>query len=78
MNAQLTKVDEVRPEELAGYDLIGFGFGIYGLKHHKALIELIEAVPATDKSVFVFSTCGNVRRSTTSSLRTLPPLQPVL
>ena len=61
MNAQLTKVEDVRPEALAGYDLIGFGSGIYGLKHHKALIELIEAMPAMDKSVFVFSTCGNVR-----------------
>ena len=61
MNAQLTKVEDVRPEALAGYDLIGFGSGIYGLKHHKALIDLIEAMPAMDKNVFVFSTCGNVR-----------------
>jgi flavodoxin len=61
MNAQLAKVEDVRPEELAGYDLIGFGSGIYGLKHHKALIKLIEAMPAMDKDVFVFSTCGNVR-----------------
>ena len=61
MNAQLTKVEDVPPEALAGYDLIGFGSGIYGLKHHKALIELIEAMPAMDKSVFVFSTSGNVR-----------------
>ena len=38
MNAQLTKVEDARPEALAGYDLIGFGSGIYGLKHHKALI----------------------------------------
>ena len=61
MNAQLTKVEDVRPEELAGYDLIGFGSGIYGLKHHKALIELIETMPAMDKNVFVFSTTGNLR-----------------
>jgi flavodoxin len=38
MNAQLTKVEDARPEALAEYDLIGFGSGIYGLKHHKALI----------------------------------------
>jgi len=25
MNAQLTTVEDVRPEALAGYDLIGFG-----------------------------------------------------
>jgi flavodoxin len=61
MNAQLTKVEDVRPEALVEYDLIGFGSGIYGLKHHKALIELIEAMPAMDKNVFVFSTTGNFR-----------------
>jgi flavodoxin len=61
MNAQLAKVEDVRPEALTGYDLIGFGSGIYGLKHHKTLFELIEAMPVMDKNVFVFSTCGNVR-----------------
>ena len=61
MNAQLTKVEDVRPEALIGSDLIGFGSGIYGLKHHKTLIELIDAMPAMDTNVFVFSTCGNVR-----------------
>ena len=61
MNAQLIKVEDVRPEELAGYDLIGFGSGIYGLKHHKALIDLIKTMPAMDKNVFVFSTTGNFR-----------------
>lgn len=61
MNAQLIKVEDIRPEELAGYDLIGFGSGIYGLKHHKALIDLIKTMPAMDKNVFVFSTTGNFR-----------------
>lgn len=61
MNAQLTKVEDVRPQELAEYDLIGFGSGIYGLKHNKALIDLIEIMPAMDKNVFVFSTTGNFR-----------------
>jgi len=61
MNTQVTKVEDVRPEELAEYDLIGFGSGIYGLKHHKALIDLIETMPAMDKNVFVFSTTGNFR-----------------
>ena len=61
MDAQLTKVEDVRPEALTAYDLIGFGSGIYGLKQHKTLIELIEAMPVMDKNVFVFSTCGNVR-----------------
>jgi flavodoxin len=62
MDAQLTKVEDVRPEELAAYDLIGFGSGIYALKHHTKLIKLIEAMPAMDKNVFVFSTTANVRQ----------------
>ena len=69
MNAQFTKVEDVRPEELVGYDLIGFGSGIYGLKHHKALIDLIETMPAMDKNVFVFSTTGNFREVNHSSSR---------
>jgi flavodoxin len=62
MNAQIAKVEDVLPEALADFDLIGFGSGIYGLKHHRALIELIEVIPAIDKNVFVFSTAGVLRR----------------
>jgi flavodoxin len=61
MEAKLAKIGGVKPEELAAYDLIGFGSGIYGLKHHKDLIEFIEKMPAMDKKVFVFSTTGNFR-----------------
>ncbi len=61
MDAKLAKVEDVRPEELAGYDLIGFGSGIYGIKHHKSLIEFVERMPSIDKKVFVFSTTGNFR-----------------
>jgi len=61
MDAQLSKVEDVRPEALAAYDLIGFGSGIYALNHHAKLIKLVEAMPAMDKNVFVFSTTGNVR-----------------
>ncbi|MCX6683719.1 MAG: flavodoxin family protein [Methanoregula sp.] len=61
MNATLAKVESVLPEELAGYDLIGFGSGIYGYKHHKTLFNLIEMMPPMEKNVFVFSTSGNFR-----------------
>jgi len=61
MDAKLAKVEDVRPEELADYDLIGFGSGIYWYKHHKKLFELIERIPSMDKKVFVFSTCGSFR-----------------
>lgn len=59
MNATLKKVEEVKPEDLSGYDLIGFGSGIYGGKHHKDLFTLVENLPQMEKHVFIFSTSGN-------------------
>lgn len=62
MNAKLVKAEDVKPEELVGYNLVGFGSGIYGYNHHKELIGLIEKMPPMkDKNVFVFSTSGNFR-----------------
>ncbi len=61
MSAKLVKVEDVKPEELAVYDLIGFGSGIYNLKVHKAMTEFIDKMPRMDKKVFVFTTTGNFR-----------------
>ena len=61
MGAKLVKVEEAGPEDLAGYDLVGFGSGIYNLKVHKSLIEFVEKMPRMDKNVFVFTTTGNFR-----------------
>ncbi len=58
MNATLKKAGEARPEELAGYDLIGIGSGIYAGKYHKSLFKLVEKLPRLEKDVFVFSTAG--------------------
>lgn len=57
--ATLATVDEVRQGDLDGYDLMGFGSGIYGGKHHKDLLALVERIsPGEEKKVFVFSTSG--------------------
>ena len=48
MNAKLVKVEDAQAEDLADYDLIGFGSGIYGLKHHKDLIKFIEDMPSLE------------------------------
>jgi flavodoxin len=61
MSATLAKVEDVQPEALADYDLIGFGSGIYGYKHYQTLLELMEKTPPMDKRAFVFSTAGNSR-----------------
>ena len=57
--ATLMVVDEVRPEDLDGYDLVGFGSGIYGGGHHADLLALAGRVPAAEgRPVFVFSTAA--------------------
>ena len=58
MNATLKKVGEVGPDDLAGYDLIGIGSGIYAGKYHKSLFKLIEKIPRLEKDVFLFHTAG--------------------
>jgi flavodoxin len=61
MGARLEKVEGIDPEELKGYDLVGFGSGIFGLKHYKALVNFVEKMPPMDQDVFVFSTAGIIR-----------------
>ncbi len=59
LDAQIKKPQEVKPEELQEHELIGFGSGIYGAKHHKALIDLADKIPqVNNKKVFLFSTAG--------------------
>ncbi len=58
VNATLKKVDDVGPEELAGYDLIGFGSGIYAGSYHKSLFKLLDKIPRLEKNVFLFHTAG--------------------
>jgi flavodoxin len=44
---------------IKNYDLIGFGSGIYGFKHHKNLIGFVEKLPQQNgRKAFIFSTSG--------------------
>lgn len=50
---------DVTPQEVAGYDLVGFGSGIYFRKHHKTLIKLADKLsPVNNKLAYIFSTSG--------------------
>ena len=50
---------QVNPEELGEYDLIGFGSGIYSAKHHQSLLDLADKLPQViGKKAFIFSTYG--------------------
>ena len=57
LDAEIKNLKQVKPEELQDYDLVGFGSGIYGAKHHKLLLDLADKLPrVTNKSAFIFST----------------------
>lgn len=47
------------PVDISDYDVVGFGSGIYGGKHHEAMLNLAEGLPpVTGKKAFIFSTFG--------------------
>ena len=57
--AKIVTPQEVDPNELAGYDLVGFGSGIYSARHHTFLLDLADRLPhVSDRNAFIFSTCG--------------------
>jgi len=57
LDAQIKKPQDINPEELKEYDLVGFGSGIYGEKHHESLLDLADTIPqVTNKKAFIFST----------------------
>ncbi len=67
IQAKAVKVGEVQPEDVAAYDLIGFGSGIYGGKFHQEMLDLVDRLPMTNKNAFVFftSSSGNEQLSKT-------------
>ena len=59
LGAEVKTPRQVQPEEIAEYDLIGFGSGIYSAKHHESLLDLADRLPqVTGKKAFIFSTYG--------------------
>ena len=59
LDAQVRTPQQVSPGELEGYDLVGFGSGIYSGKNHGSLLELADRLPHVDnRRAFIFSTCG--------------------
>ena len=57
LDAQIKTPQQINPEELQEYSLIGFGSGIYGGKHHKLLLDLADNLPqVTNRNAFIFST----------------------
>jgi len=67
LDAEIKWPQEINPEELQDYDLIGFGSGIYSAKHHESMLELADELPEVDnKEAFLFSTAGITGKSKAS------------
>jgi flavodoxin len=59
LGAEMRKVQEIQPENLSEFNLIGFGSGIYYGKNDKTLLEFADKLPqVNEKKTFVFSTSG--------------------
>ena len=57
LNAELLIPQQIEPEQIQSYDLVGFGSGIYGEKHHESLFDLVKRLPkVNNKKAFIFST----------------------
>jgi flavodoxin len=57
LDAQIKSPQQIIPEELQEYSLIGFGSGIYDEKHHKLLLDLADTLPQVNNmNAFIFST----------------------
>jgi len=61
LNADLKKPEQIEPNGLSDYELIGFGSGINGEKHYKILLDFADKLPhVTNKKAFIFSTCSAI------------------
>jgi flavodoxin len=59
LDAQIKTPQQINPEELLQYDLVGFGSGIDSDTHYKVLLDLADKLPqVTNKRAFIFSTSG--------------------
>jgi len=68
LDAPVKKTEDVTPEELNEYDLVGFGSGIYSDKHHPSMLEFVDRLPIrSGKKAFLFSTAGISSKAKTTT-----------
>ena len=61
LDAQVKSPEQVDPDMLHEYDLVGFGSGIYGDQHHESLLRLVDRLhPVTGANAFLFSTSAMI------------------
>jgi flavodoxin len=61
LDAEIRTPQQINPEELQEYGLVGFGSGIYSAKHHELLLDLADELPqVTNRRAFIFSTSSDL------------------
>ena len=59
LGAEVKTPQQVKPEEIREYDLVGFGSGIYSATFDAPILDLADRLPqVTGKKAFIFSTYG--------------------
>jgi len=59
LGAEVKTPQQVKPEEIAEYDLVGFGSGIYSATFDPSVLDLADRLPrAGTTKTFLFSTFG--------------------
>ena len=59
LDAQIKTPQQISPEELQQFDLVGFGSGIYASKNDQSLLDFVDKLrQVTYKKAFLFSTSG--------------------
>ena len=59
LGAKVRTPHQVKPEEIAEYDLVGFGSGIYSATFDPSVLDLADRLPqVSNKKAFLFSTYG--------------------
>jgi flavodoxin len=68
LDAQIKRTGDVTSHEVSGYDLVGFGSGIYSDKHHPSMMEFVDQLPhELGKKAFIFSTAGISNKGKTAT-----------
>jgi len=64
LGAEIKTLDQMSPDALLDFDLVGFGSGVYFGKLYKGLLEFADKLPQVNrKSAFIFSTSGRAGKS---------------
>ena len=60
LGAKVKKLSDIRPQDLDGFDLVGFGSGINGFKVHPELTAFVTGLAERKgQRAFVFTTCAS-------------------